>query len=83
MASVRHQFRVFARTTTVRKRSAVLLEDAWELFAPEAVEAEAYSRSVVGHPNNAVGTIARDGTGFNILPTGSAPGHIDLIGWLP
>jgi len=43
----------------------------------------AFMASVVGHPNNAVGTIARDGTGFNILPTGSAPGQIDLIGWLP
>lgn len=43
----------------------------------------AFMASVPGRQDNGIGTIARDGTGVNILPIGSGPGHIDLIGWLP
>lgn len=43
----------------------------------------AFMASVPGRQDNGIGTIARDGTGVNILPIASGPGHLDLIGWLP
>ena len=57
---------------------------AWSFaWSPEGSHL-AFMASVMGYRNNAVGTIARDGTGFKVLAEGgSGPGHIDLIRWVP
>lgn len=38
--------------------------------------------SVVGH-GNSIGTMSADGSHFQLVPTGNAPGQIDLVGWRP
>jgi len=56
---------------------------AWQFsWSPDGSHV-AFMASVVALADNGIGTIAADGTGFQILPTGSDPGLIDLIGWLP